>query len=377
MKLLIVLPHLRGGGAQRVAVNLINYLDRDIALNLFLINNDGFLIDYIEKDIKIIASKSKKTRKAIYELRALIDKNRYDAVFTMKDYLGLMLSVAVWLTKTRPPIIYREVIHKSTSGSFEINNKLKRKVWHYLERYVFNKVKIIIVPSEAMKQDLIINYAIDSNKIRVINNPVDINLIEAMADQAVDHPWFESSIPVVVGMGRLTGQKGFRELINAFNLVNKKNINLRLVIIGDGEERPRLKKLVDELQLNDVVDFLGSQENPYKYISKADIFVSSSFYEGFPNALLEAMACNTVVISTDCLSGPAEIINHYQNGILVPVGNAEKMAAEIANLIENPKLAGNFTAAAKKTVVEKYAANVVAKKYQDVFAELMKSIQSK
>ncbi len=255
MKLLIVLPHLRGGGAQRVAVNLINYLDRDIALNLFLINNDGFLIDYIEKDIKIIASKSKKTRKAIYELRALIDKNRYDAVFTMKDYLGLMLSVAVWLTKTRPPIIYREVIHKSTSGSFEINNKLKRKVWHYLERYVFNKVKIIIVPSEAMKQDLIINYAIDSNKIRVINNPVDINLIEAMADQAVDHPWFESSIPVVVGMGRLTGQKGFRELINAFNLVNKKNINLRLVIIGDGEERPRLKKLVDELQLNDVVDF--------------------------------------------------------------------------------------------------------------------------
>lgn len=377
MKLLIVLPHLRGGGAQRVAVNLINYLDRDIALNLFLINNDGFLIDYIEKDIKIIASKSKKTRKAIYELRALIDKNRYDAVFTMKDYLGLMLSVAVWLTKTRPPIIYREVIHKSTSGSFEINNKLKRKVWHYLERYVFNKVKIIIVPSEAMKQDLIINYAIDSNKIRVINNPVDINLIEAMADQAVDHPWFESSIPVVVGMGRLTGQKGFRELINAFNLVNKKNINLRLVIIGDGEERPRLKKLVDELQLNDVVDFLGSQDNPYKYISKADIFVSSSFYEGFPNALLEAMACNTVVISTDCLSGPAEIINHYQNGILVPVGNAEKMAAEIANLIENPKLAGNFTAAAKKTVVEKYAANVVAKKYQDVFAELMKSIQSK
>ncbi len=89
------------------------------------------------------------------------------------------------------------------------------------------------------------------------------------------------------------------------------------------------------------------------------------------------MACNTVVISTDCLSGPAEIINHYQNGILVPVGNAEKMAAEIANLIENPKLAGNFTAAAKKTVVEKYAANVVAKEYQDVFAELMKSIQSK
>jgi len=377
MKILIVIPHLRGGGAQRVAVNLINHLDRDISLNLFLINNDGFLINFIEKDIQIFTSKAKKTKNALFELKKVIDQHNYDAIFTMKDYLGLLVCIAVALTKSKPPIIYREVIHKSASDSCEIKNSIIRNIWYYIERFVYKKVNKIIVPSYSMKQDLRFNYKISETKIKVINNPVDIKKIIYLAKQEVDHPWFRSTVPLVIGMGRLTRQKGFDELINAVNLVNENNKNIRLVIIGEGEEKPRLKKVVDELQLSDRVDFLGAQENPYKYISRADIFVSSSFYEGFPNALLEAMACDTVIISTDCLSGPAEIINNYENGILVPVGDVEKIAEEIANLIENPQLAEHLSTAAKKTVVEKYAANVVAKEYQAVFADLIQNIESK
>ena len=377
MKLLIVLPHLRGGGAQRVAVNLINHLDRDISLNLFLINNDGFLINFIEKDIQIFTSKAKKTKNALFELKKIIDQHNYDAIFTMKDYLGFLVCITVAMTKSKPPIIYREVIHKSASDSCEIKNNIIRNIWYYIERFVYKKVNKIIVPSYSMKLDLKLNYKISETKIKVINNPVDIKKIIYLAKQDVDHPWFTSTVPLVIGMGRLTGQKGFYELIKAVKLVNDKNIILRLVIIGVGEEKPRLKIVVDELQLNDRVDFLGAQENPYKFIARADMFVSSSFYEGFPNALLEAMACDTVIISTDCLSGPAEIINNYENGILVPVGDVEKIAEEIANLIENPQLAEHLSTAAKKTVLEKYAANVVAKEYQAVFADLIQNIESK
>jgi len=367
MKLLIVLPHLRGGGAQRVAVNLINYLDRHISITLFLINDDGFMIDYIEKDIQIITSKAKKTRNTILELKKVIDQNKYDAVFTMKNYLGVVVSIAVSLTKFKPPIIYREVTHKSETDSYEIANLIKRKIWYRFDKYVYHKASKIIVPSDSMKHDLAINYLIPQKKIIVINNPVDLDLIEKLAYNAVDHPWFKANIPLIIGMGRLTKQKGFQDLIKAVSIVAEKNIQLRLVIIGDGDEKSKLQKLVEELAMQDKVAFLGSQANPYKYISKADIFVLSSLYEGFPNALIEAMTCGTPVISTDCKSGPSEIIDHYENGILVPVGDARPMAEEIDYLLSDPNLASALALKAKQTVINKFAVKQLVAEYEKVF----------
>ncbi len=367
MKLLIVLPHLRGGGAQRVAVNIINNLDNHFSINLFLINDDGSMIDYIERDIQIITSKAKKTKNTIFELKNIIDQNNYDAVFTMKDYLGVAVSIAVSLAKSKPPIIYREVTHKSASEVHEITSLIKRKIWYYAEKYVYQKASIIIVPSNSMKDDLMIKYSIPQEKIIVINNPVDIDLIQKLANIAVDHPWFKSTIPIAIGMGRLIAGKGFQVLIKAVSLVAEKNIPLRLVIIGDGEEKSKLQKLVEELAMQDKVAFLGSQANPYKYISKADIFVLSSLYEGFPNALIEAMTCGTPVISTDCKSGPSEIIDHYENGILVPVGDARPMAEEIDYLLSDPNLASALALKAKQTVINKFAVKQLVAEYEKVF----------
>ncbi|NJK27869.1 MAG: glycosyltransferase, partial [Coleofasciculaceae cyanobacterium SM2_3_26] len=134
------------------------------------------------------------------------------------------------------------------------------------------------------------------------------------------------------GIGRLVDQKDFATLIRAFSIV-KKVRKSRLVILGTGPNKPRLEALIEELDLRDDVDLPGFVENPFKYMARASVFVMSSAWEGFGNVLVEAMAVGTPVVSTDCRSGPSEILDNGKYGALVPVGDAEAMARAILDVI--------------------------------------------
>ncbi len=367
MKILFILPHLSFGGAQRVAVNLINKLPEEYVPSLFLINAEGPLLDYLKKDIEIIYATGTHAKDAVFELRNLIIKNNYDLAFTMKGYLGLVVALALSLSRTKTPLVYREVIHQSSSSLYEKVSWLKRHFRKKYLRYVYRKASMVIVPSNEMVSDLASNYKIGKEKIRVIHNPVDYEEIQNKSAETVEHGFFNTKVPVVVGMGRLTRQKDFYTLIKAVKLVNDEGTQVRLALIGEGEEKEKLHKLVIDLGVEKEVVFLGFQENPYKYIARADIFVLSSFYEGFPNSLLEAMACGVPVISTNCSSGPAEIINHYENGILIPVGNSRAIADKINDILQNQPLAMSLSLNAKNTVMDKYSLCRVIKEYEKVF----------
>jgi GalNAc-alpha-(1->4)-GalNAc-alpha-(1->3)-diNAcBac-PP-undecaprenol alpha-1,4-N-acetyl-D-galactosaminyltransferase len=162
----------------------------------------------------------------------------------------------------------------------------------------------------------------------------------------------------VVSIGRITYQKGFDILISAFAKCSDKHPNWSLIIIGEGEEKPNLVKMANELGISSKVNFLGRVKEPELILFYADMFVMASRLEGFPNVLLEAMACGLPVISTDCPSGPAEIIEHGLNGLLVPPDNVSAMAEAMDQLMSNEKERNRLSAKAVE-VVNKFATEKV------------------
>jgi len=187
-------------------------------------------------------------------------------------------------------------------------------------------------------------------RIQVIYNPVLTPQIPSMAAMPLDHPWFApGEPPVILGAGRLRREKDFASLIRAFARLRTQR-PVRLVILGEGEERAALEALVQVLGIESVVSLPGFVENPFTYMSKATVFVISSVWEGFGNVLVEAMACGMPVVSTDCPSGPSEILEYGRYGPLVPVGDIEALAEAIGLTLENPidaetlqRRAGNFS----------------------------------
>ncbi len=179
----------------------------------------------------------------------------------------------------------------------------------------------------------------DSPKFRVIYNPIVDEELLRKAEEPVDHPFFgEGRPPVILAAGRLHVSKDFPTLLRAFSLV-RREVPSRLLILGEGEKRRELEELAEELGIREDLDMPGFVKNPYKYMRRASVFVLSSQWEGLPTVLVEAMACGCPVVSTDCPSGPAEILQGGECGLLVPPRNAEELAAAILRVLKDKTLA--------------------------------------
>ena len=189
--------------------------------------------------------------------------------------------------------------------------------------------------SQGVAEDLV-RIGLPSDKIKVIYNPIFTPALLEKAQQPLAHPWFSSNQPpVILGVGRLEKQKDFPTLIRAFAQVQQQR-PFRLIILGEGPQRSQLEALVQEMGLMANVDMPGFVVNPYAYMNQSAVCVLSSAWEGFGNVLVEAMATGTPVVSTNCESGPAEILANGQYGKLVAVGDVEGMAEAIANTLNNP-----------------------------------------
>lgn len=198
-------------------------------------------------------------------------------------------------------------------------------------RYCSAGANGIIVPSFGVKADLVNHYWADSEKISVIYNGIDIERVRRFANDAVS---LEKRGPWIVTACRLGEQKDFSTLLTAFKKVREKRC-AKLLLVGDGEKRVAVERIVSDLQLEGEVILTGYQKNPFPYIANADVFVLSSHYEGFGNVLVEAMALGIPVVSTDCPSGPGEIIEQGVNGLLTPVGDTEALATAVLGLLED------------------------------------------
>lgn len=309
-KVAILIHKMYGGGAERVAANLSTYLPSK-RYQKYVITFDstnksysynGEIIDLETKVKSNALGKFLNALKRIYLARKVKNEKNIDVTISLLSGPNL---VNLFSRKNDKVIIsVRNYLSKSSTSIYGKFNKL-------LIRLMYNKADLIIVVSKALKNDLIQNFGIREGKIKVIYNFYDIERINKLSTQSIDPEEKEifKGSKTIISVGRLSKQKGQWHLIRAFYKVKSEIPEAKLVILGKGDLEEYLTKLIYDLGLENDVYLLGFRDNPFKYISRADVYAFPSLYEGFPNALCEAMACGLPVISSDCKSGPREILS--------------------------------------------------------------------
>ena len=207
-----------------------------------------------------------------------------------------------------------------------------------LVRNAYRRADVVIAVSCGVADDLQRYLNCRLPNLRVIYNPVITPEIYRKAREPIEHPWFkdDAALPVVLAVGRLTGAKNYPLLLRAFAQALSDQ-PARLVVLGEGAERPKLERLIRELGITESVSLAGFDSNPFRYMAKCDLYVMSSDWEGLPGSLLQALALRGNVVSTDCPSGPREVLNAGEYGTLVPRGDQCAMAAAITRQLASAK----------------------------------------
>jgi glycosyltransferase involved in cell wall biosynthesis len=271
---------------------------------------------------------------AVPALARYLQRERPHALLSATTPLNVAAVFAKYLSRTPVRLVISQ--HNPVSKTIAFRQYRSAPVMAPLVRKFYPAADAVIAVSTGIADDLKNVIGLNGTKVSVIHNPVITDAIDPLRGAPVEHPWFTGGgPPIVIGAGRLTTQKGFDDLIRAFVLVRARR-DARLVILGSGRDRDQLIDLVRQLRLDEVVDLPGWVANPHAYMARANVFVLSSRYEGFGNVLVEALACGCPIVATECVGGPADILDHGRFGRLVPVGDLEAMAQAILDALDTP-----------------------------------------
>lgn len=299
-----------------------------------------FVIGYVPRGlvapeiegIQVINLNIPRTYKLLFPIISYLRKVRPDVVFTAEDHLNAIVALATLLAGSKAKLSASSRITPYRVYSDRLFSK--KWVLKYFSIALRNRIDALVCVS----QDMVKEYEaiFGSSKYQCIYNVIsDADTLGRMSE-SVDDPWLnDSSIPVVISAGTLSRRKGFGDLILAMKLVNQR-IPARLMILGEGHLRADLEVLIQNEGLDDSVRLLGFQDNPLKYFSRSKVFVLSSYAEGLPNVLVEAMACGCTPVATDCPTGPREVLKGGEYGHLIPMRDPEAMAAAIQKALEQP-----------------------------------------
>ncbi|HTO83719.1 MAG TPA: glycosyltransferase [Methylomirabilota bacterium] len=241
--------------------------------------------------------------------------------------------VAIW-ARDLAGVPTRVVVSEHDHLSQHISTGRDRGAWRWryapaLLARVYPKADAIVAVSDGVADDLAARTGIDRARIRTVYNPIVTSDLDARAAADPAEPWLEPGMPpVILAAGRLVPKKDFATLLQAFVRV-RQTTDARLIILGEGREKRRLQALAHSLGIAVDLKFAGWTENPYAYMARAAVFALSSIREGFGNVLVEALACGCPVVATDCLSGPAEILDGGRYGRLVAPGDVDAFAAAL------------------------------------------------
>ncbi|WP_160163395.1 glycosyltransferase [Haloferax elongans] len=321
---------LRLGGAERVALNLANgFANTGHNVDLVLVSEQGELLSEVDESVSVVDLGAERVLRSLAPLRGYLSTHRPDVVISIGAHVNL---VSVWgrlTTMASPTLLLTE-----HSIMKRMPDERKASLMKVLARVFYPLSDCVVAVSQGVLDELRSEVGYRGNA-EVVYNPIVSEQLLRDAEEPLEHPWFDSKTPVVLGAGRLAPEKDFPTLIRAFDRLTEKR-DARLVITGAGPERDTLEQLVKSRGLEESVEFAGFVDNVYKYMSNADVFVLSSLNEGFGMVIAEALACGTPVVSTDCPSGPAEILADGKYGSLVPVGDADQLSTAIDNMLANP-----------------------------------------
>ncbi len=333
MKIAFLIQSLGHGGAERTVSNLSLAMQKehDVTVILFDARNNYYPHGGRLIDLDIIAKgnalgKATTLLKRTLLLRKLFKKEKFDAIYSFLESSGLPSTLA----------------SKETITSVRDNPAALEKIYHMLIPRIYPKAKKVVACSKAIEQTLINDYGLKNTT--TIYNAIDIEKAVKLSTETI-----EETGEFILAVGRLDKQKGFDYLIEAF-AASKASEMMKLIILGEGEERATLNALIEKHHLEDKVLLKGSVKNPFAYYSKAQFFTLSSRHEGFPNILLEALACSCPCISFDCSTGPNEIIQHNENGLLVEAENVAELTNAINTLHGDTALQEKFKQNAQASI---------------------------
>jgi len=334
-RLALFLPSLTGGGAERVVVNMaIAFCERGIDVDLVLLQPEGPYLRELPPRVRVVDLKASRMLTGFAALVRYLRRDKPSIMLSAMRHSNVTALLAALLSRSQVPVIVCD--HNTATVELDKNPGIKSTVIRALMRWLYPRAYSIVAVSKGVADDLGILLKLNTDRINVIHNPIVKDELFTLSNLPVSHPWFVSRlIPVVLAVGRLTPQKDYQTLLQAFSIARKKR-ELRLMILGEGELRSSLEASIERLGLVEDVALPGFAENPLAYMRQADIFVLSSLWEGLPTVLIEAMACGAQVISTDCPSGPDEILENGKWGKLVPVGDTNALARAMLDTLENP-----------------------------------------
>lgn len=362
-KIAFFVPRLSVGGAQRVTLTITSGLaERGYEVDLVLAYPGGGLRDEVETSVNVVQLDVPRVpgiglAGGIPKIRSYVRRARpavFIATMTFANVVSLLSTVG---DAEGTAIIAAE------HDTFGMSDGAKVRLTRVLARYLYARADHVIAVSEGAAESVATGTRAPPENVSVLHNPIDVAAVREGAERPVDHPWLnDDGLSVVLGVGRMTPQKDFPTLVRAFDRLQADNDDVRLIIAGQGEGLAELRELVSRLGLSETVDLPGYVDDVYAYIGHADVFALSSAWEGLPTVLIEALACGTPVVATDCPSGPREILRDGKLGPLVPVGNptalADALAETLASRPDPAQLRGRADEFAPAAVIDDYAAFV-------------------
>lgn len=334
MKIVFFQPNFRVAGVEKVNITLANEMFKmGVDVEFLVFSTDGQFFDQLDKNIRII---NLGVSRALFSFPKLIPFFLRNRVNLVSSYNNLsILAIAANLVTLNGSRIYA-CEHNTLSVINKANGTWRDKLVARFLHWFYPLAAGVIAVSEGVAEDLCIYANVDKKLVKVLHNPVVNEELIEKSKHDVRHEWLvNKSSPVFIGCGRLEAQKNFTLLIDAFSKVAV-NHDAKLLILGEGRLQDRLQAQIDELGLQDKCNLVGYVDNPYKYMAHSDVFVLSSDFEGLPTVLIEALACDLRVISTDCPSGAAEILEDGKWGRLVPVNDVDALAIAMLEALNNP-----------------------------------------
>ncbi len=351
----LLVPSMRGGEAERVMLNLAcGLVARDVRVDLVLAQEDGTYLSRVPEAVRVVDLGAKRVLTSIPALRRYLVQERPTTLLAAVAHTNLAALLARWFSNVPTRIVIG--IHNTFSIASQGAAMKRSRTFPFVARWLYPHADGIVAVSHGVAEDLSQTVSLDRSRIEVVYNPVVTPELYEQAGEPFSHPWFghtgfghagfrhagvgkteggDDAVLVILGVGRLSAQKNFPLLLRAVAKVREQR-PVRLLILGEGDDRAALEALIHNLGLSDCVALPGFVDNPYAYMRHAQLFVLSSDWEGLPTVLIEALACGCPVVSTDCPSGPMEILDGGTYGALVPMRDEEALADAIMTSLDKP-----------------------------------------
>ncbi|HEX2526682.1 MAG TPA: glycosyltransferase [Geminicoccus sp.] len=330
----IFLPSLEGGGAERAMLNLAKGIrEAGHEVDLVVASGLGPYRDEVEGGVRFVDLGARRTLSALPALVRYLRLRRPRVLFSALDHANLVALLAGRLSGTGVEVV--PGLRNTRSEEISARADFKERIILALSRPMYAAARHLVAVSAGVAKDACGLLGLRPDQVVVIPNPVLTPDLDRLASARISHPWFaDGAPPVILACGRLTGQKDYVTLVRAFARLRREQ-DVRLLILGEGEDRSVIEALAADLGIAGSVSLPGFDPNPFRYMARCDLFVLSSRFEGSPNVLVQALACGAPVVATDCPSGPREILEDEAATCLVPVGDVAGLADAMARALRS------------------------------------------